>query len=97
MSVRPRWDQLVYRPNEIADQVDDVDDLDDAAAAAALHQHALDQIRRTEMQLMNPPTDPGLRARLERDLTTWRRVAADHAGPATANHFEAGAGDRKLF
>lgn len=53
MSVRPRWDQLVYRPNEIADQVDDVDDLDDTAAAAALHQHALDQIRRTEL---HPPT-----------------------------------------
>lgn len=42
----------------------------------------------------DPPTDPALRARLERDVEEWRRQAA---AATIDEHWRAGEGDRRLF
>lgn len=70
------------------DQAPDVDD--DPPA-----EHYRAQIRRLDEQLHRcPPTDPDLRARLERELQQWSQLLA---AETRDEHWTAGEGDRPLF
>lgn len=59
-----------------------------------LEEHLDQQIHALEHRLAkDPPTDPELRARLERDLDLWRRQRKTAAAPDWGD----GRGDRTLF
>lgn len=92
-----RWDPKSLdrepgRPDLPTRPVEDIDDVDDPAETLA---HARQQAARIEAQLRGqPPTDPGLLERLQRDLTHWRHVAA---AVTLGDHWTSGEGDRALF
>lgn len=54
-----------------------------------------DRAEETHYQLeLNPPTDPALRERLERELDAWKRAYRREVLPG---HWMSGEGDRTLF
>lgn len=70
----------------------ELDEDDDEIDPLTYHRARADQVA---YQLRtNPPADPELRARLERDLEHWQR----QVDAATVHeHWSSGEGDRRLF
>lgn len=91
-----RWSPRPMSPRSpgrygIDDLRDDVDELDEEPPAA----HFQRQAAAAEHQLRHDNiTDPGIRARLERDLAHWRTALAR---ATIEQHWDTGAGDRPLF
>lgn len=92
-----RWDPRPLdrepgRPDLPTRQLEDIDDVDDQAETLA---HARQQAARLDAQLSTqPPTDPVLLERMQRELAHWHRVAA---AATLDEHWGSGDGDRTLF
>lgn len=91
-----RWDPRPL-PGARADDepvrlTEDIDDVDDPAETLA---HARQHAARIQAQLRNqPPTDPVMLERMQREHRHWQRVI-DSVG--LGDHWDSGAGDRTLF
>lgn len=72
--------------------LDDEDRVADEPAAVHYRRQADRILARLEDDA--PPIDPGLRARLERELGGWERALA---AEAIDDHWSSGEGDRRLF
>lgn len=80
-------DDPLVDPAEVTDE--------DLADDEPVIEYMRQQANKLERQLASdPPTDPVLRQRLERELDAWRRsIEAE----TTSEHWTSGEGDRKLF
>lgn len=92
MPVRPGHQ---VRPASAFVEHDDVGDLVDEAET----EPPLDYYRRRAVDVRyqlehEPPADPVLLGRLQRDLRAWEQLAEQETRPG---HFESGEGDRRLF
>lgn len=69
----------------------DVDELEEEPPAEYFQRQAAAAERQLRQDNV---TDPGIRARLERDLARWRSLLA---AASIEEHWDAGEGDRPLF